>query len=39
MKIKTNAVNLKLIKNIAEIVKNIVKGSLTINSRTDKNEC
>ena len=39
IKIKTNAVSSKLIKNIAEIVKNIVNGSLTINSRTDKNEC
>ena len=31
--------NFKLIKNIAKIVKKIVKGSLTINSKTDKKEC
>ena len=37
--IKTKAVSLKLIKNMAVIVKKIVNGSLTINSSIDKKEC
>jgi hypothetical protein len=39
IKNRTNRVNLKLIRNIAIKVKKTVRGSLTINSSTDKNEC
>ena len=38
LKIKMNNVSLALMISIAIIVKIIVNGSLTINSRTDKNE-
>ena len=39
IKSKIKNVNSKLIKNIAKTVKKMVRGSLTINSKTDKNEC
>ena len=39
MKINTKIESLGLIKNIDTIAKIIERGSLTINSRIDKNEC